>query len=87
MLHLCGQGQNRTGDTRLFRPLLYQLSYLSEFSCSEKTKCRKLRKIQDPSNFVAGSVLVSNQQTQGRGAGKTFQQPTLPHGETKHIKK
>ena len=27
----CGQGQNRTGDTRLFRPLLYQLSYLSEF--------------------------------------------------------
>ena len=25
-----GQGQNRTADTRLFRPLLYQLSYLSE---------------------------------------------------------
>lgn len=25
-----GQGQNRTGDTRLFRPLLYRLSYLSE---------------------------------------------------------
>lgn len=24
-----GQGRNRTGDTRLFRPLLYQLSYLS----------------------------------------------------------
>ena len=24
-----GQGQNRTGDTRLFRPLLYRLSYLS----------------------------------------------------------
>ena len=27
-----GQGQNRTGDTRLFRPLLYRLSYLSEFT-------------------------------------------------------
>ena len=25
----CGQGRNRTGDTRLFRPLLYLLSYLS----------------------------------------------------------
>lgn len=25
-----GQGRNRTGDTRIFSPLLYQLSYLSE---------------------------------------------------------
>ncbi len=24
-----GQGRNRTGDTRIFSPLLYQLSYLS----------------------------------------------------------
>jgi hypothetical protein len=27
-----GQGQNRTADTRLFRPLLYRLSYLSRKS-------------------------------------------------------
>ena len=27
-----GQGRNRTGDTRLFRPLLYQLSYLSIYT-------------------------------------------------------
>lgn len=26
----CGQGRNRTADTRLFRPLLYRLSYLSK---------------------------------------------------------
>src|SRR6266700_1446539 len=25
-----GQGQNRTADTRIFSPLLYQLSYLAE---------------------------------------------------------
>ena len=26
-----GQGRNRTGDTRIFSPLLYQLSYLALF--------------------------------------------------------
>ena len=25
-----GQGQNRTADTRIFSPLLYQLSYLAQ---------------------------------------------------------
>ena len=25
-----GQGRNRTTDTRIFNPLLYQLSYLAE---------------------------------------------------------
>jgi hypothetical protein len=27
---LGGQGRNRTTDTRIFNPLLYQLSYLAE---------------------------------------------------------
>src|SRR5438270_1962944 len=31
-----GQGQNRTADTRIFSPLLYQLSYLAEL-CSRRT--------------------------------------------------
>ena len=26
-----GQGRNRTTDTRIFNPLLYQLSYLADF--------------------------------------------------------
>ena len=26
-----GQGRNRTADTRIFSPLLYQLSYLAKF--------------------------------------------------------
>jgi hypothetical protein len=30
-LRTSGQGQNRTADTRIFSPLLYQLSYLAEF--------------------------------------------------------
>ena len=29
-----GQSQNRTGDTRIFSPLLYQLSYLAIYSCA-----------------------------------------------------
>ena len=29
---LGGQGQNRTADTRIFSPLLYQLSYLAKIS-------------------------------------------------------
>jgi hypothetical protein len=28
--YLNGQGQNRTADTRIFSPLLYQLSYLAK---------------------------------------------------------
>src|SRR5258708_4131924 len=31
-----GQGQNRTADTRIFSPLLYQLSYLAGL-CSRRT--------------------------------------------------
>ena len=31
-----GQGQNRTADTRIFSPLLYQLSYLAGL-CSRTT--------------------------------------------------
>ena len=30
-----GQGRNRTVDTRIFNPLLYQLSYLAKFSLAE----------------------------------------------------
>ena len=28
----CGQGRNRTADTRIFSPLLYRLSYLAKIS-------------------------------------------------------
>ena len=35
-LKISGQGQNRTADTRIFSPLLYQLSYLAEL-CSRRT--------------------------------------------------
>ena len=32
LLAFGGQGRNRTTDTRIFNPLLYQLSYLAKFS-------------------------------------------------------
>ncbi len=34
-LMLSGQGRDRTADTRIFSPVLYQLSYLSRFSKNE----------------------------------------------------
>ncbi len=36
-----GQGQNRTADTRIFSPLLYQLSYLAG-TTSKKTGFRNV---------------------------------------------
>src|SRR3989442_13909816 len=39
----CAEGQNRTGDTRFFRPLLYQLSYLGGTPEDESGGTRSLR--------------------------------------------
>ena len=36
-LLLCGATRNRTGDTRIFSPLLYQLSYGTNISLSNST--------------------------------------------------
>src|SRR6185312_7292029 len=35
-----GQGRNRTADTRIFSPLLYQLSYLAEAQKVSRSACR-----------------------------------------------
>ncbi len=35
MFRLCGVTRNRTGDTRIFSPLLYQLSYDTIILCSQ----------------------------------------------------
>jgi hypothetical protein len=36
-----GQGQNRTADTRIFSPLLYQLSYLAVYLAYRKERVLK----------------------------------------------
>ena len=36
LLELGGQGRNRTNDTRIFSPLLYQLSYLAGSRAARK---------------------------------------------------
>ena len=46
----CGQGQNRTADTRIFSPLLYRLSYLAR---SVETEI--LRKSIGESRFASSS--------------------------------
>src|SRR4026209_1941565 len=54
LLIVGGQGRNRTSDTRIFSPLLYQLSYLA---------CRRRGRIPPP--FFWGGVLRGS-----RGAGR-----------------
>ena len=34
-----GDGRNRTADTRIFSPLLYQLSYITPLYASERAAC------------------------------------------------
>jgi hypothetical protein len=51
----CGQGQNRTADTRIFSPLLYRLSYLArslEYSL-------KVVGSQDETATIGGSFLLA----------------------------
>ena len=36
-----GQGRNRTNDTRIFSPLLYQLSYLATVGAGRTTGFQK----------------------------------------------
>jgi hypothetical protein len=38
--NLGGLGQNRTADTRIFNPLLYQLSYRAEFAIVARLSAR-----------------------------------------------
>ena len=52
-----GETRNRTGDTRIFSPLLYQLSYLAE--TQRKQKCKSLPDGQSESpgeNLPAGTM-------------------------------
>ena len=46
-----GQGGNRTPDTGIFNPLLYQLSYLAKFSAFG---CEELRIKPSKAAFVKG---------------------------------
>ena len=41
------QSRNRTSDTRIFSPLLYQLSYLGLFSCNISNSTRFYSNCQD----------------------------------------
>src|SRR6266511_3908493 len=62
-----GQGQNRTADTRIFSPLLYQLSYLAE---GRETSSA-------PTTFASGSVngLLTLSVRSGTNRGTRFTVP------------
>ena len=43
----CGTTRNRTGDTRIFSPLLYQLSYGTIFIAFASAKVVKKKQLND----------------------------------------
>ena len=51
-----GQGRNRTTDTRIFNPLLYQLSYLAIRCCGR----RKRPRLDGPRITPAGPARVNS---------------------------
>src|SRR5204862_180066 len=58
-----GQGHNRTADTRIFSPLLYQLSYLAEREGEDRKRDARRqvdrRRYCDPCPLAATSFSVS----------------------------
>src|SRR5437016_14118135 len=65
-----GQGQNRTADTRIFSPLLYQLSYLADEAGQE---------LSEPT----GEVGVLVQRGVGATCGVLF--PPMPPPKFPHL--
>jgi hypothetical protein len=41
VISFCGVGRDRTGDTRIFSPLLYRLSYRTSLSAKRAAKIRE----------------------------------------------
>ena len=48
-----GETRNRTGDTRIFSPLLYQLSYLAETQRRQKCKSLPIGQSESPLHSIA----------------------------------
>src|SRR5437879_3501155 len=57
----CGWGRNRTADTRIFSPLLCQLSYPADLRCryrdASRGGCSLKQKTLNPQRRVAAAVL------------------------------
>ena len=73
------QGRNRTSDTRIFNPLLYQLSYLGPRSVSRQarvaSKCRSYRgwnkacPVPSPKFCTSAKAALQTVPREGAGAG------------------
>ena len=56
---LGGSGRNRTSDTRIFSPLLYQLSYQAKIKPNEITRVNKsMQSITHDQNIIAGKNTI-----------------------------
>ena len=60
-----GDGRNRTADTRIFSPLLYQLSYITALAGTPKRDCQnvgaKLRLLCALYNRFSGIILITTE--------------------------
>ena len=59
-----GQGRNRTIDTRIFNPLLYQLSYLATAGSGEGPACREPEIRPEGTSPVKDTGTSKSKQTQ-----------------------
>ncbi len=55
----CGTTRNRTGDTRIFSPLLYQLSYGTIINALSLKACANVGIIFDPCKFFGRKICRS----------------------------
>ena len=56
---LGGSGRNRTSDTRIFSPLLYQLSYQAKIKANEITRVNKsMQSITHDQNIIAEENII-----------------------------
>ena len=62
-----GQGRNRTADTGIFSPLLYQLSYLARFPAWASPKMRAAE-VQPKGAYYSG-LMQASQETLRVGTG------------------
>ena len=78
-----GQGRNRTADTRIFSPLLYQLSYLAtpgSLTLSKKIhhlkqpsqNCQRTRAVRLSAKFTSTNQSGSSRQSSHREAMWSF---------------
>ena len=76
------QGRNRTTDTGIFSPLLYQLSYLGERSRRSRGRARRLATQLGESSSIVGEAIggrSEDDEERAEGSQSDEKKPSPPH--------